>query len=157
MDDEDLQELQNGKRMVDTTPDFMDKEDLQELPYGKWILDISTKDSVGAQLLRKMGWRLGQGVGPRVTYDQLRKQDLVSSSLAVSSSVNELDEDDEEAKKHLHAPRDTAIIVFRPKENSFGLGYAPGAALSEMFHEHGSEKNTGAPKISGTHDLCSVN
>jgi G patch domain-containing protein 1 len=83
-------------------------------------------------LLRKMGWRPGQGIGPRVTYDQLRKQDLQSSDLPVSAKSNELDEDDE-ARKHTFAPRDTKVIVYRPKENQFGLGYVPGAKLSEAI------------------------
>ena len=94
-------------------------------------------------LLRKMGWRPGQGVGPRVTCDQLRKQDMQSSELPVSARTNEMDEDDE-ARKHTFAPRDTKVIVFRPKENHFGLGYAPGATLSETAN-HGE---TTAPKIS---------
>jgi G patch domain-containing protein 1 len=107
-----------------------------------------TKDSIGAQLLKKMGWRLGQGVGPRVTYDQLRKQDLLSSSVPALASSNEMGEDDE-AKKHSYAPRDSVVTVFRPKENSFGLGYVPGAALLEMLHGQSSEGRPGSPKISG--------
>ena len=94
-------------------------------------------------LLRKMGWRPGQGVGPRVTYDQLRKQDLQSSELPVSAKTNEMDEDDE-ARKHTFAPRDTRVIVFRPKENHFGLGHTPGATLSETIN-HGE---TAGPTIS---------
>ena len=38
---------------------------------------------------------------------------------------------DDEARKRTFAPRDTKVIVFRPKENRFGLGYAPGVTLSE--------------------------
>jgi G patch domain-containing protein 1 len=102
-----------------------------------------SSESGGATLLRKMGWRPGQGVGPRVTYDQLRKQDLQSSEPPVSSGTSEMDEDDE-ARMHTFAPRDTRVTVFRPKENHFGLGYMPGATLSEAIN-HGE---TTGPKIS---------
>ena len=85
---------------------------------------------VRAMLLRKMGWRPRQGVGPRVTCDQPRKQDMQSSELPVFARTNEMDGDDE-ARKRTFAPRDTKVIVFRPKENRFGLGYAPGVTLSE--------------------------
>lgn len=103
-----------------------------------------SSDSAGAKLLRKMGWRPGQGVGPRVSYDQLRKQDLQSSDLPVSAKTQEMDQDDE-AQKHTFAPRDTKVIIFRPKENHSGLGYVPGASLSEA----NSHREASGPSLSG--------
>ncbi len=103
------------------------------------------QDSAGAQLLKKLGWRVGQGIGPRITYEQLRKQDLASSTLP-ASSVPGFNDDDEEAKKHLYAPRDTKLAILQSKKNSFGLGYVPGAGLSEIVD--GDTRQAGS-RISG--------
>ena len=107
-----------------------------------------SQDSAGAQLLKKLGWRVGQGVGPRVTYEQLRKQDLASSTLP-ASSVPGSNDDDEEAKRHLYAPRDTKLANLQPKRNSFGLGYVPGAKLGEIV-DGGTRHDQPGSRISGT-------
>lgn len=96
------------------------------------------RDSVGAQILKKMGWRPGQGVGPRVTYAQLRAQD---GTIAPA----ELDAEDDEASKHLYAPRDTLLPSFARRTNAHGLGYAAGAKLNEI--------EAAGPMISGECDV----
>src|SRR5260370_3248851 len=88
------------------------------------------QDSAGAQLLKKLGWRVGQGIGPRITYEQLRKQDLASSTLP-ASSVPGFNDDDEEAKKHLYALRDTKLSIPQPKKTSLGPGSVPAHDLSD--------------------------
>jgi G patch domain-containing protein 1 len=90
-------------------------------------------DSAGARILKKMGWRLGQGIGPRVTLRQRRLQDLQATSPGQSFATAALDipEDDEEGKRHLYAPRDTPLLVVERKDNSHGLGYKPGMGLNE--------------------------
>lgn len=105
---------------------------------------VAPKDSAGATLLRKMGWRPGQGVGPRVTYEQLKKQDTQSFDIPTSAKT---EEDDDEARKHLFAPRDTKAIIFRPKENTSGLGYVPGSSLLQANEGVSSSD----PHISGKH------
>ena len=32
------------------------------------------KDSIGARILKKMGWKVGQGIGPRLTHAQWKVQ-----------------------------------------------------------------------------------
>jgi G patch domain-containing protein 1 len=81
-----------------------------------------------------MGWRPGYGIGPRVTYRQLTLQDQQASSLVEAIEETKEDED-EEANKHLYAPRDTKLILFRAKDNAFGLGYIPGQRLDEASRE----------------------
>jgi G patch domain-containing protein 1 len=98
------------------------------------------KDSVGARILKKMGWRLGQGIGPRLTWHQRRQQDLQFSS--VDAGIP----DDEEAKKHSYAPRDTPILSVDRKDNSHGLGYSPGMGLHEGLGVKASDRNSG-PKL----------
>ena len=101
----------------------------------------SVRDSAGAQLLKKMGWRVGQGVGPRVTYKQLKVQDKLSSA----APGPELPEDDE-ANKHLYAPRDTKITPYQRKDNTFGLAYVPGRGLTDIVQ---SSAPAAGPTLSG--------
>ena len=108
----------------------------------------TVRDSVGAKLLQKMGWRLGHGIGPRVTYAKRRQQDqLFSTSVAPDA---EKDDDHEEAKKHLYPPRDTKVIIAKPKDNSFGLGYHPGLGLRDLNEPSGNGPSSKGPNISGT-------
>ena|ERR1700734_3188166 len=104
------------------------------------------KDSVGARILKKMGWRVGQGIGPRLTWRQRKLQDLQASTgpeVDVESML--VDEDAEEASKHTYAPRDTPILVVERKDNTHGLGYRPGMGLNDSL---GIGKGAGGPKES---------
>lgn len=106
------------------------------------------KDSVGGQILKKMGWRIGQGIGPRVTWRQRRLQDMEVSS-GEGASADDIPEDDEEANKHTYAPRDMPVLLPVRKDNSHGLGYIAGMGLNESL---GVKVVAGAdgPKLSGT-------
>ncbi|KAF8324347.1 uncharacterized protein EI90DRAFT_3146926 [Cantharellus anzutake] len=163
MDEEDLEELRESQKMVDTSEQMdlfgttevemrkragipLSEDDPMASTIASSILP-PPQDSAGAQLLKKLGWRVGQGVGPRVTYEQLRKQDLASSTL-LTSSVLEHNEEDEEARKHLYAPRDTKLTNLQPKGNLFGIGYLPGTSLSDMVGA-AAESNQSRPRISG--------
>lgn len=87
-------------------------------------------DSAGARILKKMGWRPGQGIGPRLTWAQKRKQDL---ELSQASAQDLPPEDDEQANKHTYARRDTPVIKVQPKEDAHGLGYISGLTLDERL------------------------
>lgn len=73
-------------------------------------------ETMGAKLLKKMGWREGQGVGPKVR----RRADL---GMAVRS-----DSDD----THLFAPENAPIIAFIRKADRKGLGYEAGQRLASL-------------------------
>ena len=110
------------------------------------------KDAVGAQILKKMGWRTGQGIGPRITYAQRKRQD---AGIFDPSKEVEGDEDDvEEAKKHTYPRRDVPVITAPRKDNFHGLGYSPGMGLNESVgYGGGGGKAQSAPQgpaISGT-------
>lgn len=75
-------------------------------------LIIPTSESIGARLLKRMGWKPGQGIGPRVSRRQR------------NSKVDPLSDDDVPANVTF-APIDSAIIVFANKSNHFGLGFNP--------------------------------
>lgn len=106
------------------------------------------QDSVGARILKKMGWRIGQGIGPRMTYGQRKTQ------IGMQGSVTE-DADDEEAKKHMYPRRDTPLLLVQRKDNSHGLGYTPGMGLNESLGVRGGAEAKG-PRLAGTFPLYLV-
>lgn len=75
-------------------------------------LIIPTSESIGARLLKRMGWKPGQGIGPRVSR---RQQNPQSDPLS----------DDDVPANVTFAPIDSAIVVFANKSNHFGLGFNP--------------------------------
>lgn len=84
---------------------------------GVSLMDViqPTRDSVGIRLLRKLGWKPGQGIGPRMTRRQRRE--------ATADEDGEEDDDDDMHMDITFAPRDTPIMNFSAKTNVFGLGY----------------------------------
>ena len=111
------------------------------------------KDSIGAKILKKMGWRLGQGIGPRVTLKKRKQQDALAYDPATGARYQagtlDIPEDDEEANKHTYAPRDTPVLVVKKKENTHGLGYVPGTTLQESLSNGGAGSSKG-PRLAGT-------
>lgn len=75
-------------------------------------LIIPTSESIGARLLKRMGWKPGQGIGPRVSR---RQRNPTASPLS----------DEDIAANVTFAPIDSAIILFANKSNHFGLGFNP--------------------------------
>lgn len=86
---------------------------------------------IGQKIMTKMGWRPGQGVGPRISYAQHQKQ-MKELGLSVG---DEEEADDEEAKKHTFAPLDREVVLFEVKDDQRGLGYLPGKTLSRGTSE----------------------
>lgn len=169
MDEEDLQEIRDNMKFVDDR-DQMDFEGSTSTPqvsendecvfvifryYRFWtdsgcrsianalraLIIPPTQDSAGGRLLKKMGWRPGHGIGPRVSYERRRQQDKEADVLS------NLPEDDEEAKKHTYLPRDIPVISVKRKTNSHGLGYDPGMGLNESL---GIKKTQSGPQLSGS-------
>lgn len=105
------------------------------------------EDSAGVRLLKKMGWRPGQGIGPRVSWRTRKIQDL----LAAGKSINGVDidalDDDEEAKRHLYPPRDTLVPRLPMKTDTHGVGFKAGAGLTESLGK--KHPHTKGPKLSG--------
>ncbi|KAK4993925.1 hypothetical protein LTR50_000139 [Elasticomyces elasticus] len=64
-------------------------------------------DTMGVKLLQRMGWRQGQGVGPKVRR-KARAGDV----------------DDEHQDMHLFAPDDSPMVSFVRKNDRFGLGHS---------------------------------
>ncbi|EEQ85153.2 G-patch domain-containing protein [Blastomyces dermatitidis ER-3] len=116
--------------------DFMDEEDLREAEEARklqtageyagfgstasdatrlgGLMDIFkiTGDTIGVKLLKRMGWKEGQGIGPKVR----RKADLGDGA-------------DAEGKVHLFAPTNPPMISFVKKNDHKGLGFEGEARL----------------------------
>ncbi|CAL9684193.1 unnamed protein product [Knipowitschia caucasica] len=100
------------------------------------------KSSIGVELLKTMGWREGQGVGPRVkrkprkqrTEESLRVYGCALPSRG-SEGSEEDDDDDEFAPENVtFAPKDVTPVDFTPHLGLQGLGYRgldPGLALGQ--------------------------
>ncbi|CAB0000370.1 unnamed protein product, partial [Nesidiocoris tenuis] len=97
------------------------------------------KNTVGVLLLMKMGWKPGQGIGPRISKlakrMQKRKAKLESAattktkvygcSMKPPSSSEESGESDEDLDVNLlFAPDDNEVMFSKPKSNTFGMGYS---------------------------------
>ena len=99
-----------------------------------------------------MGWRLGQGIGPRITLKQRKMQDAqayeASTGAKYSGTTLNIPEDDEEGTKHTYAPRDTPVLAVKRKVDTHGLGYVPGLSLSESLGNNGAGGSKG-PKLAG--------
>ncbi|KAJ6580975.1 hypothetical protein B0H19DRAFT_1113098 [Mycena capillaripes] len=167
MDEEDLQELRDGRDIIDTT-DEMDLAaginaghgDDEEQDSVARALEASmlpaAKDSAGARILKKMGWRIGQGIGPRVTLRQRKLQDLQASSGRRAAEADVvLPDDHDEASKHMYAPRDTPVLIVDRKDNPHGLGYHPGMGLNESVV--GRSATAAGPKLAAGFGLGALN
>lgn len=98
-----------------------------------------------------MGWRIGQGIGPRLTYAQRKAQDAGFLDFSAREGAEDEQGLDEEAKKHMYPRKDTPVIVVQRKDNSHGIGYVPGMSLQESLGE-GTRRGEGVskgPNISG--------
>ncbi|GAA5861296.1 hypothetical protein JCM1840_005320 [Sporobolomyces johnsonii] len=91
---------------------------------------------VGLKLMRKMGWRDGQGVGPRITYRQRKQQ-----ALELGLRLDEGDEESTEAEKHYYAPLDRPLTLVKgasaSMDKGWGLGYQPGLTLEAQLRNEG--------------------
>ena len=109
MDEEDLREAEEA-RVLSTTEGFaglgMTEEDVTRRGG---LIDIFrvTGDTVGVKLLKKMGWKEGQGIGPKV-----RRAARADNGEPSSDEM------------HLFAPDDPPMISFNRKTDYKGLGYS---------------------------------
>uniref|UniRef100_A0A2K5HGR2 G-patch domain-containing protein n=1 Tax=Colobus angolensis palliatus TaxID=336983 RepID=A0A2K5HGR2_COLAP len=170
MDEEDLSEFGIAPKAIVTTDDFASKtkdrirEKARQLaaatapiPGATLLDDLITpaKLSVGFELLRKMGWKEGQGVGPRVKRRPRRQKPdpgvkIYGCALPPGSSEGSEGEDDDYLPDNVtFAPKDVTPVDFTPKDNVHGLAYKgldPHQALFGTSGEHfnlfggGSEK-----------------
>ena len=117
MDEEDLAEAEEARKLQ-TVDAFAGLGSAAGEPSrDENFMDIfkTGGETMGVKLLKKMGWREGQGVGPKIR----RKA--------------RLDEEDagSDQPTHLFAPEDSSMISFIRKNDSKGLGFDGEERLSE--------------------------
>ncbi|XP_043959134.1 G patch domain-containing protein 1 isoform X2 [Gambusia affinis] len=89
------------------------------------------RSSIGVELLTKMGWKEGQGIGPRLKRKPRRQLPVTAGVCKTYSCVlppagsEESEEDDEEFAPEdvTFAPKDVTPVDFSPRLGVQGLGY----------------------------------
>ncbi|KAF3480159.1 DUF1604 domain-containing protein [Arthroderma uncinatum] len=108
MDEEDLREAEEA-RVLQTSTEFDGiGSTATDAMRETGLIDLfsSSGEMVGVRLLKKMGWREGQGIGPKV-----RRR----------AKLDEHDEDGGET--YLFAPENTPMIRFVDKNDRKGIGF----------------------------------
>ncbi|KAH8261247.1 hypothetical protein KR044_005811 [Drosophila immigrans] len=94
------------------------------------------RDKVAVRMLRSMGWKPGQGVGPRQTRKEKRQttarnqreQYLLdhygTEGLPSTSKADDTGDEEEEDEDITFAPDDYEPIFHTPKDNRFGMSYS---------------------------------
>jgi G patch domain-containing protein 1 len=117
MDEEDIADAEEAQR-VQTAAEFAGLGSTQQDAAQRGgIVDLFRMEgeTVGVKLLKKMGWKEGQGVGTKVR----RKARLDGVERADDASAT-----------HLFAPENTKMIRFVKKNDHKGLGFGGEARLS---------------------------
>lgn len=93
--------------------------------------NAQTPESLGFKLLRRMGWKEGQGLGPRVdARKKARLLSLISNDATIATSSKITLED----MKHLYAPPPTPFIRSTDQRGSKrGLGAEDAPTLSQVL------------------------
>lgn len=120
MDEEDLAEAEEARKLQ-TADGFAGLGSTEDDNTRRgFLLDLLKieGETMGVKLLKKMGWREGQGVGPKV-----RRRARLDETPGVLSDSN--------AETHLFAPENTPMISFVRKNDHKGLGFEGETRLSD--------------------------
>lgn len=128
MDEEDLREAEEA-RILSTSDDFAGFGTEQDVLRRSAAIDIfrPMEETVGSKLLKRMGWREGQGIGPRTRRAANLGDDQVDTS-----------------ETHLFAPDDVRIVSLARKTDRKGLGYEGELQIAQNT---GNNIHGGRPKI----------
>ncbi|EJW88539.1 G-patch domain-containing protein [Wuchereria bancrofti] len=155
MDEEDLSEFGIASRRIKTSANVGgNNNDRQLLAWERNMqssLESSlsvhlqkiikpTKDSMGTQLLKKMGWREGHGIGSKMSRKVLEKQKLNDDRIhGKKGFYNEeaVREANEMAPNFLFAPSDFDPAILKSSEGVHGLGYRGMRHTSVLSEKYG--------------------
>ncbi|XP_059178813.1 G patch domain-containing protein 1-like [Physella acuta] len=179
MDEEDLEEHGIAPRKFATVGTFTSEERKRKsiedatsvhskatLGINSAIIDIAVPKimPIGIKLLNKMGWREGQGVGPRQKKKKkvtMKKKDPTVKMYGCAPPPSDDDEDsDDFIPKDMNdvtfAPKDVTPIPLDSKDDFHGLGYhgldprlaLPGSHI-QLFGSTATRSSTGVKGIRG--------
>ena len=115
-----------------------DQQQKSSIPFGQPVLEqlfVPVRETIGVRLLREMGWKPGQGIGPRVTRRSKIMQKKANKKMYDNfkpnknkhESSDEEDKSDELIVKYrdfLFAPDDiSSDLTKKAKDNLFGIAY----------------------------------
>jgi len=128
MDEEDLADLEESRKLQtrEAFSGLGSTADDAVRASGLMGLFRVEGETMGVKLLKKMGWKEGQGIGPKVR----RK-----ARLGLSSDANITEE------THLFAPDNVPMISFVRKTDHKGLGYAGETGLTPLSKANGQNES----------------
>lgn len=150
MDEEDFGDYGIAPRQVSIKSDYKvdSKQDTNQRTNIVYFDDLikPIRTSLGVKMLRKMGWREGQGVGPKIKRKlrQLKAKAAQNQkgiktygvSLPNDNDISDIDEDED----YLVSNYDIHEQKFEIKEDVFGLGYKR-LDVEEIFSAKKQPKN----------------
>ncbi|KAH7488523.1 hypothetical protein PRIC2_006938 [Phytophthora ramorum] len=133
------QQQQVGKAGAGAIPGFALPDD--------WVLPVN--DSVGAKLLKHMGWKEGHGIGQRVRrrkYEEMEKEGVEGPKLLMQSAHEEKTESEPQDEEEVYVPPrkvfDIQKAFPKPKLDRYGAGFDPYTNAPEFaFHKQQKEEN----------------
>ncbi|KAI0429104.1 hypothetical protein F5Y09DRAFT_269997 [Xylaria sp. FL1042] len=123
MDDEDLADAAEAEKLQ-TAQGFAGLGSTEDNGAGLGgLADLfrAQGETMGVKLLRRMGWKDGQGIGPKVR--RKARLDVANNSATTQNVVSET---------YLFAPENVAMIAFIRKKDRKGLGYEGESRLTPM-------------------------
>jgi len=144
MDEEDFGEFGIAPQKIQTKEDFgtastsgnkRRREAPSECPIpGEPVLRNLLKpvhDKAAVRVLKKMGWRYGQGIGSRMTYSEKKrtsernkKEMHVFSKYGTKENKNDSEDDSMSDEEITFVPDDFDPFIANIKDNTFGLEYS---------------------------------
>ena len=82
------------------------------------------EETMGVKLLKKMGWKEGQGIGPKV-----KRPAMVSDDNASQKFIRD-------EQFHYFAPTNSALITLQKKDDYKGLGYSGSLKQDDSIQQH---------------------
>ncbi|XP_051172526.1 G patch domain-containing protein 1 homolog [Leptopilina boulardi] len=147
MDEEDTSEFGIAPTRIGVTLDYVDAKQrgtkrkmarhINDGPIpGTPVLENvikPVKDRIGVKLLKKMGWKPGQGIGPRLTKREKANVKKQNEKVKVYTcymptqkkqyETSDSESSDDEYSEIKFAPDDYEPFRINPKDNFFGIGY----------------------------------
>ncbi len=129
MDEEDLAEAEEARKLQTADAFAGLGSTIGEQSQDGNLMDIfkTSGETMGVKLLKKMGWREGQGVGPKV-----RRKARLEEEQEVEGGSDQ--------QTHLFAPENSSMISFIRKSDSKGLGFEGEESLSDARNVAGAIK-----------------
>jgi len=143
------QELSLRKRQFQKQVD--DGDISSSIPGGLPLDDliVAAKLSIGMTLLKKMGWKPGQGVGEKNTsqesFEMSSSKKVYGCPLPPQKECN-IDRDN---FIHMLAPKDVQAVLFDNKDNMHGLGYSGINPMTALFGGSNKTEETRTFRPSG--------